>query len=59
MLPILSLNINIADVLLKSGLLQDLECNYPLHEGEDLRAGKRLPPPNQRVIDLIKWNRTR
>jgi hypothetical protein len=23
-----------------SGLLQDLECSYPLAEGEDLRAGK-------------------
>ncbi|KAN0089605.1 FAD/NAD(P)-binding domain containing protein [Hyaloscypha variabilis] len=22
----------------RDGLLQDLECNYPLHEGEDLRA---------------------
>jgi hypothetical protein len=23
-----------------SGLLQDLECSYPLAEGEDFRAGK-------------------
>jgi hypothetical protein len=23
-----------------SGLLQDLECSYPLAEGDDVRAGK-------------------
>ncbi|KAE9365533.1 FAD/NAD(P)-binding domain-containing protein [Stipitochalara longipes BDJ] len=35
----------------RDGLLQDLECNYPLHEGEDLRAELDDAKAKEKVLE--------